>query len=290
MRCVAVTDIAGLMQQKKDNAVPFILQLQQKSTDKLIFHGVKSFADDSFLGLGMAIENPGYIDGRKGIYINEREALYQQLKPFWDAGLQIHVHSNGNGGQAETLAALARLQAEHPRFDHRFTFEHFGIATPAQIREVKELGAIASLNPYYVYDRAEITAQYIGTDRAYTAVRLRTLVDNGVTVSLHSDTPIGPALPLEWVWIAVNRFGQSGKVIAPDERVTLAQALRMITIDAAYTLGVDDKIGSIEAGKFADFTVLEQDPYQVSADKLRDIKVWGTVLGGRVMPAKPIHP
>ncbi len=289
MRCVVVTDIAGLMQQKKDNAVSFILQLQQKSTDKLIYHGVKSFSDDSFVGFGMAIENPGYIDGRKGIYINQGDAFYQQLKPFWDAGLQIHVHSIGNGGQANTLQVLSHLQAGHPRVNHRFTFEHFGISTPAQIRELKELGAIASLNPYFVYYRAEINAPYFGTDRAYTAVRLRTLVDNGVTVSLHSDTPIGPALPLEWVWIAVNRFGQSGEVVGPEERVTVAQALRMITIDAAYTLGVDDKIGSIESGKFADFTVLEEDPYQVPADKLRDIKVWGTVVGGTPHPVSSLR-
>lgn len=280
MRCVAVTDLAGLIRQKGPNALNTAIRLQGRSTDKLIFHGVKSFADDSLLGFGMAMENPGYIDGHQGVYNNSGLAFYQQLKPYWDAGFQIHIHTNGNGGQADTIDVLKKLQASHPRFDHRFTFQHFGMATPAQIRDVKELGAIVSLNPYYVYYRGEIDAPYIGTDRAYTADRLHTILENGVTASLHSDTPIGAPNPLEWVWIAVNRFGQSGKVLAPEERIAVADALKMITINAAYTLGVDDKLGSIEPGKFADFTVLEADPYQVAPEKLRDIKIWGTVVGG----------
>jgi predicted amidohydrolase YtcJ len=286
MRCVVVTDIAGLIRQKGANALNSAIRLQGRSTDKLIFHGVKSFADDSFLGFGMAMENPGYIDGHQGVYNNNGLAFYQQLKPFWDAGFQIHIHTNGNGGQADTIEVLKRLQAAHPRFDHRFTFQHFGIATPAQIKDVKALGAIVSVNPYYVYYRGEINAPYIGADRAYTADRLHTILENGITASLHSDAPIGAPCPLEWVWIAVNRFGQSGKVLAPEERVSVGDALKMITINAAYTLGVDDKLGSIEPGKFADFTVLEADPYQVPPEKLREIKIWGTVVGGTKHPVE----
>jgi predicted amidohydrolase YtcJ len=127
-------------------------------------------------------------------------------------------------------------------------------------------------------------------DRAYTAARLKTLLDAGNTISLHSDTPVGPPRPLEWVWIAVNRIGLSGKLLGPDERISVVQAMKMITIDAAYTLGVEDKIGSIQAGKFADFTVLDQDPFEIEPMKLKDIPVWGTVLGGRVQPVSGIIP
>jgi len=77
-------------------------------------------------------------------------------------------------------------------------------------------------------------------------------------------------------------------VLAPAERVTLDQALRMITIDAAYVLRLEDQVGSIEAGKLADFTVLEQDPYEVPPEELRDIPVWGTVFGGEVFPTSQI--
>jgi Amidohydrolase family len=97
-------------------------------------------------------------------------------------------------------------------------------------------------------------------------MRIGTLVDEGIVVSLHADTPVAPPRPLEEVWIAVNRIGALlGEVRGPGERVSVDKALRMITIDAAYTLGVDDKAGSIETGKLADFTVLDADPREVRA-------------------------
>ena len=290
-RCVTIVDAGAAIAAKKDGAFDYVRSLAAKSTDTLIFKGVKFFSDDSFVGLGMVMEKPGYVDGRKGISILQPgDEIRDVMLPWWKEGFQIHIHSNGNGGNTSTLAALAALQAAYPRFDHRFTIEHFGMTTPEMARRLKALGGVASINPYYVYYRGEFNAPMLGTDRAYTAARLKTLLDAGNTISLHSDTPVGPPRPLEWVWIAVNRVGLSGKVLGPDERISVMQAMKMITIDAAYTRGVEDKIGSIQTGKFADFTVLEQDPFEVEPMKLRDIPVWGTVLGGRVQPVSGIVP
>ena len=136
-----------------------------------------------------------------------------------------------------------------PRADHRFTLEHYGMSTPEMARRLARLGGLASVNPYYLYARSEFNAPYVGSDRAYTAARLRTLVDAGVPTSLHTDSPVAPPVPLEEVWIAVNRFGLSGKVRGPEERISVDQALRMVTIDAAFTLGVEDKVGSIAPGQ-----------------------------------------
>jgi len=290
-RCVVVCDGVSAARLRKEKAIEFIRGLEQSSTDYLIFKGVKFFSDDSFVGLGMVMDPPGYIDGHKGIFILQPgNEIRDAMMPWWKAGFHIHIHSNGSGGNASTIEALSEMQAAYPRIDHRFTIEHFGESTPEMARRVKALGAVVSINPYYVYYRGELNAPFMGTDLAYTASRLRSALAAGLTVSLHSDTPIGPPRPLEWAWIAVNRFGQDGKVLGPDERVSVAQALRMITIDAAYTLGVEDKVGSIEAGKFADFTVLDQDPFAVRPEKLRDIHVWGTVIGGRPQPADAIRP
>lgn len=177
-----------------------------------------------------------------------------------------------------------------PRVDHRFTLQHYGMSTADMARDLARLGGVVSVNPYYVYYRSEFNAPHVGADRAYTAARLKSLVDAGVPTALHADTPVAPPRPLEGVWIAVNRFGLSGRVRGPAERVSVHQALRMVTIDAAFSLGVEDKVGSIAAGKYADFAVLEQDPYVVPREKIRDIKVWGTVVGGRVFAASSIHP
>jgi predicted amidohydrolase YtcJ len=291
LRCVVVTDGTTLARTKKDSAIDYVKGLEKQSTDRRIFRGVKFFSDDSFLGLGMQIENPGYSDGRKGLwFVKPGHEMYEQWRPWWEAGFHIHVHTNGNAGNQATLDTLTALQQDHPRFDHRFTCEHFGISTPEQARQLKALGGLASLNPYYLFHRSELNAPFVGAERSYTAARLKTLVDAGVPTSLHSDTPVGSPRPLEWVWIAVNRFGMSGTVRGPSERITPMQAFRMVTIDAAYTLGVEDKFGSIEPGKFADFVVLEDDPLAVPVEKIRDVKVTGTILGGTWLPSNEIKP
>ena len=290
-RCVTIVDAGAAIAAKKEGAFAYVRALGEKSTDTLIYKGVKFFSDDSFVGLGMVMEDPGYVDGRKGISILQPGAeIRDAMLPWWKAGFQIHVHSNGNAGNESTLDALAALQAAHPRFDHRFTVEHFGMITPEMARRLKALGGVASINPYYVYYRGEFNAPMLGTDRAHTSARLKTLLDAGNIVSLHSDTPVGPPRPLEWAWIAVNRAGLSGRVLGPAERVSVMQAMKMITIDAAYTLGVEDRIGSIQSGKFADFTVLDQDPFVVEPMKIKDIRVWGTVVGGRVQRVGDITP
>jgi predicted amidohydrolase YtcJ len=291
LRCVVVADGRSVTKGLKDKAIGYVLALMKGSTLMLIFQGIKFFADDSFLGLGMQVTNPGYSDGRKGIWLTRPgKEMYDEWRPWWDAGFHIHVHTNGNAGNQATLDALATLQKHKPRFDHRFTCEHFGISTPEQVRELKALGGVASINPYYLYYRSEFNAPLVGSERSYTASRYKSLVDAGVPVSMHSDTPVGPPRPLEWVWIAVNRFGLSGKVRGPAERVTVRQAFRMITADAAYTLGVEDKVGTIEPGKMADFTVLEEDPFAVPVERIRDVRVWGTVVGGRILLASAIRP
>ena len=85
-----------------------------------------------------------------------------------------------------------------PRADHRFTIEHYGMSTPEMARRLSQLGGAASVNRYYVYYRSEFNAPFVGSDAAYTAARLRTLVEAGVPTSLHTDTPVAPPIPLEW--------------------------------------------------------------------------------------------
>ncbi len=287
-RIVHVADGATFQQLYGERAVAEVTKLRYTSDERQIFNGVKFYADDAFVSFGMELQYPGYIDNSrfKGLFMySSKEEFLNAMRPWWNAGFQIHVHSNGSGGNQITLDALAALQAETPRFDHRFSFEHFGISSTAQIRQVKALGAVISTNPYYVSERADLNADYIGTDRASLAARMNTVLKENVVLSLHSDTPVGVPSPLYEVWTAVNRIGElSGKTHAPAERVrNVERAMRMVTIDAAYTLGVEDRIGSIEAGKYADFVVLDKDPQEVGAKTIKDIKVIATITAGRAM-------
>ena len=285
MRLVLITDAVSAIAFQGDRAVGFVRELQKLNTDKMSYNGVKFFSDDAFVSLNMVIENPGYTDEHSGQYITPPDQLTDAILPWWNAGFHIHVHSNGNGGNASTINALYNLMQRKPRFDHRFSIEHYGISTPAMARMIKNLGGVVSANPSYLYARSEINEPYLGTERADTATAFKTLLNAGVPTSIHSDTPVAPPEPLKEVWMVVNRFGLSGKEHGPAEVVTVDQALRMITINAAYTLGEDTKIGSITPGKWADFTVLEEDPYKVPKAAIKDIKVWGTVVAGRKFAA-----
>lgn len=286
-RIVHVIDGVTFEELYGKDAVDQGIALRAQSNERIMFNGVKFYADDVFVGLGMELQYPGYIndDQYKGLFMfDNKDDFVSAMRPWWEAGFQVHVHSNGSGGNQTTLDALAELQAETPRFDHRFSFEHFGISSTAQARQLKALGALVSTNPYYVSERADINADQIGTDRASLAARMKSLMDQDIVVALHSDTPVGVPSPLKEVWIAVNRLGElSGKTHAPHERVLdVEKAMRMVTIDAAYALGVNDRIGSIEAGKFADFAVLEADPREVDPPAIKDIGVVATILAGKV--------
>ena len=101
-------------------------------------------------------------------------------------------------------------------------------------------------------------------------------------MAIHSDAPVTPLGPLFTAWCAVNRLTASGRTQGEHEKIDVEAALFAITLGAAYTLHLDDEIGSIEVGKKADFAVLEDDPTECGGDKLKDVRVWGTVQGGRI--------
>ena len=268
-----------------DKAIEAVHELQKKSTDRLIFHGVKFFTDDSFNGLTFKPGSPGYIDGSPGLWVTPPDKLMALIEPWWKDGQQIFVHSIGAEAQDATITALRQLQDKAPRVDHRFTVEHFGIARYDQIRALKALGASASVNLYYLWLRGEMYPNVIGKDRAEDLSPVGSLVREGVPTTFHSDYPIAPPKPLLGITLGLTRVGQSGaKTLGASERISVEQALRMVTIDAAYVLGLDSKIGSLEPGKLADFTVLERDPHTAKPAEIRNIQVWGTVLGGRVFP------
>lgn len=282
-RTVLVSNNLLFTEDYGSDAPDKVRELEASSTDMLIFKGVKFFSDDAYLANTMMVENPGYVDWHTGVIFNKTpQDFADALWPWWKAGMHIHVHSNGTIGNDYTVQALQLLQDKKPRFDHRFTFEHYGLSSSMNVRKIKQLGAVVSVNPSYVYARAHIQKDSLGADRASVATRLGNLVKEGVITSMHSDTPVTAPLPLHHVWFAVTRSElYSGKIEAPAEKITPYQAMRMVTIDAAYTLGVEERVGSIEPGKYADFTVLAEDPQKVAPQHIKDIKVIATILGGK---------
>jgi len=256
--------------------------LPERNTHRLRFgRHIKLFADGAFYSQNMQLGGAGYIDGHRGAWMTQPSQFEQLATAYWNAGYQIHVHTNGDQAMALVLSTLQKLQDGKPRFDHRFTIEHFGYATNDQIRKLARLGAIVSANPYYMYELGDAFLHgSMGDDRTSQMVRTGSVVRAGVPLALHSDFAMAPAQPLLLAQIAVTRRTAEGAKLAESERLTLDEALRAITIDAAFVLGLEDEIGSIASGKRADFTVLEDDPYAVEPDRLAQIPIWGTIFEG----------
>jgi predicted amidohydrolase YtcJ len=149
------------------------------------------------------------------------------------------------------------------------------------MRRAAELGMCVNLfaNHLYYWGEAHY-AQTVGPERASRMNACRTALDCGLPLAIHSDAPITPLGPLFTAWCAVNRQTSSGRVLGEAERITVPEALKAITLGAAYTLGLDGEIGSIETGKRADFAVLDDDPEQVSPQTLKDVRVAGVVSAG----------
>ncbi len=245
---------------------------------------IKFFADGAIVSQKMQMRD-GYTDGHRGEWMTEPEDFKAAWALYWDAGFNPHIHVNGDLGLDMVLDTLEAALARSPRDDHRSVIVHFANSTEEQVQRIARLGAVVSANPYYVPAFADAYGAWgLGPDRADNMTRLGSCVRAGVPVSLHSDMPIGPARPLFNVWAAVTRKTVSGRIAGPDQRLTVQEALKAVTIDAAHSWRLDHEMGSLSPGKLANITVLDADPEKVSADALKDIKVWGTVFEGRVFP------
>ncbi|GJH20003.1 amidohydrolase [Caballeronia novacaledonica] len=264
-----------------------VLEAVKLNSDKLRFGPVKFIVDGSIQGFTARLRWPGYVNGRpNGLWLIPPEQFVETFLPFHLAGLQLHIHTNGDEATELVLDAIETILNRHPRSDHRHTLQHCQMADRRQLERAARLGMCVNFfsNHIYYWGDAHYT-QTMGADRANRMDAAGTASELGITFGLHSDAPITQLNPLFTAWCAVQRQTASGRVLGEAERLSVADALRAITLGAAFTIGMDDVIGSIEIGKFADFAVLDEDPSEVPAERLGQLRVWGTILGGRAHQA-----
>jgi len=245
---------------------------------------IKLFADGAIYSQAMQVKQP-YTDGHKGEWMMDLDVFAKAFRAYWEAGYQIHIHVNGDAGLEMVLDNLEQNMRRHPRHDHRTTIVHFAVSTRDQVGRIKRLGALVSANPYYPVALADNYSKAgLGPDRADTMVRIGDVERAGISYSFHSDMPMAPAQPLFLMHCAVNRTTMSGRVAAPEQQASREGALRAVTLEAAYSLQMEKDLGSIVPGKFANFTILSENPVTCEASAIKDIKVWGTIHEGRVLP------
>lgn len=250
---------------------------------------VKMFADGSIQGYTGFLTQPYYRqpEGKtdySGYSLRSRENLSASVLKYHRAGYQIAIHGNGDAAIDDILAAYAAAQKAFPRPDARHRIEHCQTARPDQLKLMKQLGVTPSFfngHVYYWGDRHRDI--FLGPERAARISPLATALADGLRFTLHNDTPVTPVDPLLLVWAAVNRLTIGGQVLGPGERITVEQALRAVTLDAAWQNFEETTKGSIEPGKLADFVVLAQNPMSVPPEQIKDIQVMETVIGGRTV-------
>ncbi|MEJ8857770.1 amidohydrolase [Variovorax robiniae] len=254
--------------------------------DKLHYGLVKIVVDGSIQGFTARVRWPGYFNGApNGIWIQPPAQLKAAIAGFHAAGFQLHIHTNGDEATELALDAIEAALEAHPRSDHRHTLQHCQMADAAQFARMARLGMCVNLFANHIYYWGDAHRELtMGPDRALRMDACATALAHGVPLAIHSDAPITPLAPLFTAWCAVNRLTSTGQKLGETECISVPDALHAITMGAAFTLSMDHLIGSIEIGKYADFCVLGEDPLAVAPEKLKDVPVLGTVIGGRVVP------
>jgi hypothetical protein len=259
-------------------------QLQDEAQGRLSVGPVKLMVDGSIQGFTGDLKWPGYYNGAVNHLENTSlDELVTLLRVIHGAGLQATIHTNGDGASEKALIALERVLAESPRPDHRHRLEHLQMATPVQLQKMAALGVAGNIFPVHIYYWGDFHyEQTMGPDRANRMDSAAAAAQAGVRVSFHSDAPVTPVGPLFSAWCAVARQTSSGRVLGPEHRISVADALKAITLDAAYLLQQDDRKGSIEIGKLADLTVLAENPLEAGPARLKDTRILATVKQGFV--------
>lgn len=275
-----------------DDGIEWVQSLVPRSNQKLRYGLVKLVADGSIQGFTARMKWPGYYNGAdNGLWYIDPDELPNILGAYHRADLQVHIHTNGDQATEAAIDAIEKTLTERPSADARFTLQHCQMAHEAHFRRMARLGICANLFSNHIYYWGDQHyAITMGPERACRMDGAATAQRLGVAYSIHSDAPVTHLAPLFTAWCAVNRLTASGRVLGEAERISVADALHAITLGAAFTLKLDSEIGSIEAGKRADFTVLEADPMAVDPTELKDIPVWGTVVDGRSFPCSDIQP
>lgn len=196
-------------------------------------------------------------------------------------GWQIAVHAQGDNAVQEIVDAFAETQTST---EHRHRLEHCLLVQESTIKQMRELNIHPSfhINHLYYYGKA-LRDEIIGSDRTDNMLPVQWADANELVYSLHADQPMFPSEPFSLMHTAVNRKTKEGIDIGPDQAISVQKALQALTINAAWQIKMEDKIGSIKVGKYADFVIVDQNPLIVATEELRNIKVNRTIVNGQTV-------
>ncbi len=268
--------------------------LDRRYVNRVRLGGVKFWLDGSLDTAWFTqpyTQNP---PGKTGAFSGYRqipdEALDAIFEKYWPTQLQIHMHMNGDAAADQALAAIAKAIKKHGMHDHRPVFVHATWLRPDQIEKMKACGAIPSFLTAGIIPGGDAVVKLWGPERSAGAMASRTFLRAGLPFTYSHDAPVSPVPSiLALVDAGVNRLSGSGKVVGSDERVGPYDALRAVTVTAAYQLKEEKTKGTLEPGKLADLVILDKNPLKVEPTTIKDIAVVETIKEGRTVYTRKPH-
>ena len=252
--------------------------------DKLKIMSVKLIVDGSGSGGSAAVYKPQH-RGTKGlgILVTKPEKLIEQVNIAHKAGLRVSIHAIGDRGIDIALDGIEAALKEKPIMDIRHRIEHCSVCTPKQQERIKKLGVIPSSSIGYMWGVGDDYIENFGIERLRWLHPHRSYLDKGIIASGNSDWPVSTADVMKQIYTAVTRKTKTGQNFDEKECITVLEAIRTYTWNGAYSGCEEDIKGSIECGKFADLVVLSDDILTVPKEKIKDIKVDMTIVGGEIV-------
>jgi predicted amidohydrolase YtcJ len=254
-----------------------------RRSEALYITGIKAWADGSNQGRTGYLREPYLGTSERGALNYSREEISAVVQRANAAGWQIGVHANGDAAIDLVLEVFQEALSAHPRTDHRHRIEHASVLRPEHIAKMAELGVSPSflIGHVHYWGRA-FRDRLFGPERAEFLDPCASALAGGLRISLHSDYNVTPIDPLRCIQNAVVRdMREGGGILAPQERISVEQGIRAMTLDAAWQCQLDHECGSLEVGKSADMAVLGEDPFEVDPKTLQHVEVASTWLAAR---------
>lgn len=255
---------------------------------QLTIRSFKLFADGALGSRGAAMLEP-YSDApqTKGLMTTPEADVYSLTRRALQAGFQVCTHAIGDAANRSVLNAYEQAEKEVPNaHDPRLRIEHAQVLAPEDIPRFAKLGVIASMQPTHATSDMPWAEKRVGLERIKSAYAWRSVKDSGAHLPLSSDFPGETLNPFYGIYAAITRQDPQGNPPGgwhPEQKLTLEEALRGYTIEAAYAEFEENAKGSIEKGKLADFTVIAQDITRITPPEILSIRVLKTIVGGKVV-------
>jgi predicted amidohydrolase YtcJ len=266
--------------------------LYQHPSRRLKMRTVKLFIDGALGSRGAALLKPYSDDpGNRGLLIMQPEQLEAVTAKAKGCGVQVATHAIGDRGNRIVLDAYAKaLGADATTTDHRWRVEHAQVLSPEDLPRLARMHVIASMQPTHATSDMPWAEERLGPHRIVGAYAWRQLRDSGARLALGSDFPVESVDPRLGLYAAATRTDAKGMPPGgwhPEELLTSYEALRGFTLDAAYAGFAEDEVGSLAAGKRADFVVLAEDPLTIPPAQLRNLTVLSTWVDGKPVYKAP---